>query len=374
MRLSSVMTVLLAVMLAGAAGFLAQQWLEQQRRMGAPVVMNAAPQSTIVVAARPLRFGSELTQVNLREMEWPSGGLPAGAFARVADLLKEGDRRLALAPIEPNEPVLAAKITGPGQRATLSSLISPGMKAITIRVNDVNGVAGFVLPGDRIDVMLTRKTSDAAQTQLGTEVLLQDVRVLGIDQLADERADKARVVRAVTVEVTIEDAQRVVLASSVGSLSLALRAAGASGRDATGRVTPADLSGERSPPVVMEPPVSPPAEAASAPVVQPPPVVQERVQRKETVPFGVTRSVKRFEYSVPAGDGTTNGATGRSVVRPNRPISSGTRDEVPKAGQSQGVDAPAPRNPQGGAGAGGTPQSWLNSWSVRTIPDTSTQR
>jgi pilus assembly protein CpaB len=369
MRLSSIITVLLAIILAGAAGYLAQQWLEQQRRLAASGTIKTGPEATVVVAARPLRFGSELSVVNLREIEWPKGDLPPGAFTKVSDLIKEGERRLALAPIEPNELVLAAKITGPGQRATLSSLIGPGMKAITIRVNDVNGVAGFVLPGDRIDVMLTRKAgSDGQQTQLGTEVLLQNVRVLGIDQLADERADKARVVRAVTVEVSIEDAQRIVLASSVGSLSLALRAAGAGDREATGRVTPADLSGERRPITAVRP-VQTPAEASPSP---PSPINQESTQPRDRVPFGVVREVKRFEYSVPSGDDGRNSQSrskpqGNGAQEPKprepspRPNSLGKQNVLPKA-----------RLP-GGRAAGETPQSWLNLWSVRTSPSPTLQ-
>lgn len=366
MRLSSVITVLLAVILAGAAGFLAQQWLEQQRRMGQPVT-RAAPQATIVVASRPLRFGSELSEVNVKEIAWPTGNLPSGAVAKVADLIKPGERRLALAPIEPNEPVLAAKITGPGQRATLSSLISEGMKAITIRVNDVNGVAGFVLPGDRIDVMLTHRTPDAPQ--MVTEVLLQDVRVLGIDQLADERADKAQVVRAVTVEVTIEDAQRVVLASTVGSLSLALRAAGSSTRDTTGRVTPADLSHYRQPPPAPEPERPPVAAAETAPVVQQAPA--DATADKHLRPFGVTRSVNRVEYAVP-GDDAPSSDKARGPARAKR----ATASEPAKNGDDSGPAAQPkpPATTPAAKGTGTAPQSWLNSWSVRTTPSATTQR
>ncbi len=299
MRLSSLVTLLLAVVLAGAAGLLAQSWLEQQRRMGGQSAKGAG-RATVVVATRPLRFGTQLSEANIRELDWPSGTLPAGAFAKVADLLKATERRIALMPIEPNELILASKITGPGQRATLSSLIGEGMKAITIRVNDVNGVAGFVLPGDRIDVMITRKPENGNNQQLATEVLLQDVKVLGIDQLADERSDKAMVVKTVTVEVSIADAQRVVLASSVGSLSLALRAAGSSSRDATGRITSADLNAVAQP-------------AAAAPAFQPaaasaaPPAASLHA-------FGVTRAIKRTEYSVPEDRSTEQTAANRDIV------------------------------------------------------------
>jgi len=112
--------------------------------------------------------------------------------------LLNGGRRVVLTAIEANEPILAAKITGPGQRATLSALLHEGMKAVTVRVNDVEGVAGFVLPGDRVDVMLSRP--GPAPT---TDVVIQDARVLAVDQIADERVDKPSVVKAVTLELDI---------------------------------------------------------------------------------------------------------------------------------------------------------------------------
>src|SRR5262249_49154892 len=139
---------------------------------------------TIVVAAKPLRYGNELVTASMREIAWPEAALPAGAFATIDDVLRDG-KRVVLAAIEPNEPVLSLKITGAGQRATLSSIVQPGMKAITIRVNDVEGVGGHVLPGDHVDVALTRQVD---KENASTQVVLQDVKVLAIDQTADQRA------------------------------------------------------------------------------------------------------------------------------------------------------------------------------------------
>ena len=115
---------------------------------------NKKPVSTrtIVVAAKPLRFGNEVTREHLREVAWPEASLPAGSFAK-ADEILSGGKRVALAAVEPNEPMLATKMTGPGQRATLSAMLRDGLKAVTIRVNDVDGVGGFVLPGDHVDVV-----------------------------------------------------------------------------------------------------------------------------------------------------------------------------------------------------------------------------
>jgi pilus assembly protein CpaB len=199
--------------------------------------------STIVVAAKPLRYGTELTPQVMREIAWPEGALPAGAFATVAAAMKDG-RRVVLAAIEQNEPILSVKITGAGQRATLSALVRDGMKAVTIRVNDVDGVGGFVLPGDRVDVVLTRQVD---KTSASNEVVLQNGRVLAVDQSADERADKPAVVKAVTLEVDQVGAQRLSLAATVGSLSLMLRKAGETTADKPRRITLDDLTSEVAP-------------------------------------------------------------------------------------------------------------------------------
>jgi len=156
---------------------------------------------TIVVASKSPRFGAELSSMSLREIPWPEVAVPAGAFNKTADLLNSSSRRIVLTAIEENEPILASKITGPGQRATLSAALQEGMRAVTARVNDVEGVPGFVLPGDRVDVALTRQKDSNGKDRASTEVVLQNTRVLAIDQTADERNDKPSVARAVTLEV-----------------------------------------------------------------------------------------------------------------------------------------------------------------------------
>ena len=230
-----------AVVFGVLAVFIAQVWLNNQADKRAHMETNQKPvaMQTIVVAAKPLRFGTELNAGLLREVPWPTASMPSGAFARIKDVLGKG-RRVVLTPIEPNEPVLALKITGPGERATLSSLVKPGMKAVTIRVNDVEGVGGFVRPGDRVDVVLTRQIDKG---NASTEVVLQNTRVLAVDQTADDRATKATVAKSVTLEVDTVDAQKLWLASSVGSLSLLLRKAGETAETRTRKITLKDLAG-----------------------------------------------------------------------------------------------------------------------------------
>lgn len=221
------------------AVFVARTWLDSQSNMRAqpttPVPQIAL--RTVVVAAQPLRFGTELTDKHLREVSWPEQATPPGSFATVKDALAAG-RRIVLAAFETNEPLIAAKITGPGQRATLSAVIREGMRAVTVRVDDVEGVAGFVLPGDHVDVVLTRQPDKANAI---ADVVLQNVRVLAVDQLADDATNKPTVAKAVTLEVDTLSAQKVTLAASVGNLSLALRRAGERVADETQRVSLADL-------------------------------------------------------------------------------------------------------------------------------------
>lgn len=241
MRASTIVMIGFAVVFGLLAVFIANVWLSNQAsKQARQEPAQKLVTQTIVVAKQPLRFGTELDASMLQEVPWPAEALPAGAFSKI-NAVTGGGRRVVLAAIEANEPVLALKITGPGQRATLSALVKPGMKAVTIRVNDVEGVGGFVLPGDHVDVVLTR-TIDKGQAT--TEVVLQNTRVLAVDQSADERAAKASVAKSVTLEVDTVEAQKVWLASSVGSLSLLLRKAGETAAVKTRKITLQDLAEE----------------------------------------------------------------------------------------------------------------------------------
>jgi pilus assembly protein CpaB len=275
-----------AVVFGLLAVFIAQVWLNNQASLRAKNFETNKTQvasQTVVVAKQSLRFGTELSASMLQEVSWPSDALPSGAFAKISDIMS-GGRRVVLAAIEANEPVLALKITGPGQRATLSALVKPGMKAVTIRVNDVEGVGGFVLPGDHVDVVLTRQLEKGSAT---TQVVLQSTRVLAIDQTADERAAKATVAKSVTLEVDTVDAQKLWLASSVGSLSLLLRKAGETAEVRTRKVTLSDLGTN---------------EPAST-------------DKAVTTTVVVTRASAKQEYTVP-----TEGSNGASFATERRQV------------------------------------------------------
>ena len=221
MKQRAFLMLILATFLAGGAVWLAKDWLESQIQ---PVVANEStmPLTKVVVARVKLSFGNRLQRQHLTEVDWPAGNVPPGSFNSIDKLLEGEKERVVLRVIEPSEPVLAAKITGPGGRATLSTLISKDMRAVTIRVNDVHGVAGFIMPNDHVDVLLTRNELNKKEDPI-TTILLQNVKVLGVDQDADEDKEKASVAKAVTLEVTPRQSQKLALASRVGSISLTLR-------------------------------------------------------------------------------------------------------------------------------------------------------
>ena len=236
MRANSIIMLVLALVFGTIAVFLTQSWLQSQASLAnrGPAESAIAVQ-TIVVAARPLRFGMQLKPDNLKEIPWPGASIPEGGFSSIEDLLTKEGERLVLSAIEPNEPIYKWKVTGPGARATLSAIVEEGMRAVAIKINDVLGVAGFVLPGDRVDIMLTRSRTTEGTA---TDILLQNVKVLAINQLADDRTNKPTPARTITVEVDTVDAQKLALASRVGTLSLALRSAGSVDAAQPKRVSP----------------------------------------------------------------------------------------------------------------------------------------
>lgn len=251
MRRSGIIMLVVAVLLGLVSVFLARGWLTEQARQ-APVASDALQTTTVVVAKRAINYGDEILPDYLVEMKWPSNARPEGTFSKIAEITAEGGKRVALRSIEANEPLLRNKVSGFGQKATLSAVIDGGKRAMTIRVNDVIGVGGFVLPGDRVDVLLTR---DSGDRNYATDVVLQNLRVLGIDQEASDAKDKPAVARAVTLEVSTPEGQKLALASEVGTLSLALRN-GAGDQDfvQTSTVHVRDLGRNASPKAPAPPP------------------------------------------------------------------------------------------------------------------------
>ena len=274
MRNNNLIILVVALVLGGIAAVLARNWLANHARS------SQAGVGTIVVAAAPLAFGTQMTTQNITEIPWSTAVLPQGAFATKQALLKDG-RRMALALIARNEPILLSKVTAPNQPATLSSMLEPGKRAVTVRVDDVRGVAGFIQPGDLVDVVLIRTEAESRSNESYSDVILQSAKVLAIDQVTGERTEQPIIAKAVTLEVNVEDAQKILLAANIGRLSLILRQPAQGSDDPVQRVTEQDLAGASMLPKTIVTPQ--PAPAAVAPPPPPPPVATPVVARTRRI-------------------------------------------------------------------------------------------
>jgi pilus assembly protein CpaB len=285
MRKNQLIILIVAIAMGGGAAYLARSWLQAQMNVAAAY----QPAAHIVIAAESLPYGAAVTAENVSEIPWFTTKLPEGAFATKDELLA-GGRRTVLYPLKQGEPVLRSKVTGAGQRASLAAVLEEGKRAVTVRVDDVRGVAGFVLPGDFVDiVMIADEVSSKRQSY--SDILLEHVKVLAIDQIANEAEDKPTVARAVTLEVAKEQAQKILLASNVGKLSLILSRPVQSSRDPNRRI------GERDIGRIIPEPVKPVAPPPPAPVVAAPAPPSNQVR------VTIVRNGEAKEYSVMRGEG-----------------------------------------------------------------------
>jgi pilus assembly protein CpaB len=213
----------LALVLGLVAVFLANSFLSGTERKAA-----LSGTTKVAVASAPMTYGTDITPDKVRFVDYPNSSLPQGVFTNAAQLMPAGKRRVALLPISVNEPILASKISAEGQGASIAALLPDGMRAASVAINDVSGVSGFVQPNDSVDVLVTRTIPGAAGTGSGqvTDVLLQNVRVIAIDQQSKNADGSPKVAKTVTLEVSPTDAQKLALAQTVGTLSLVLRKPG----------------------------------------------------------------------------------------------------------------------------------------------------
>ena len=197
----------------------------------------------IVVASQEMSFGTPIGPQNLKLANWPASAVPVGAFTSVEEASKSG--AVALRSIVPGEPVLRSKISGADGRAVLSANLPVGKLAYAIPVTEVAGVAGFVRPGDRVDVILTRqipgKGAEAATDKMA-DVILEGVPVLAVDQDLNDQSTKAAVAKTATLEVDSYGAQKLALGIQLGTLSLALRNVADQATGSRSTVIPRNLS------------------------------------------------------------------------------------------------------------------------------------
>lgn len=223
--------LILALFIGLVAAAYAAHWVAQRGNIAS---------TKVVVAAVDIELGSKLNPQMLTTVDWPSTSLPDGAFASVKDL----EDRVVKVGVLRGEALLERKLSPVGTRGGLSAVIAEGKRAMTVRVNDVIGVAGFALPGNYVDVMVNAQQGNSNTNQVSMTVL-EHVLVLAVAQEANRDETKPKVVSAVTLELTPEDAEKLDLARSVGSLSLVLRNQHDKAVAGTNGITRAQLLGLR---------------------------------------------------------------------------------------------------------------------------------
>lgn len=264
----ALLMLLLALVLAGAAVLTAAIWMGGQ---------STPSNQKIVVALVDIGVGTKITPLMLRSMDWPAGAQPPGAFADSKAL----DGRITRTAISLGEPVLESKLAPPGTSGGLSSIVADGKRAMTVRVNDVVGVAGFALPGNFVDILVNTQ-DDRAKASGGAElaiskIVLERILVLAVAQESNRDDNKPKVVNAVTLELTPDQVEKLDLARSVGTLSLVLRNQIDPAPVNTGGATKESLLGLKPLEPVAAPRAAAPAPARQAPRAPAPPAESVKV-------------------------------------------------------------------------------------------------
>lgn len=223
MRLVFGAVLIAGIGLAGFAVFQTQKYISQMQSELVEARRNASTVEmvSVFVTAKPLRYGQQLTREDVRVAPFPAYAVPEGAYTDVDALFPNGSNsRIVLRAMEPLEPIMTVKLTEPGKQAGITSHLSPGMRAFTIPVNQTSGVAGFLRPGDHVDVFWTGRTADQGEV---TQLIQAHMRLIAVDQSADmDRTTNVTAARTVTVEATPQQAAALAQAQGSGRLSLAL--------------------------------------------------------------------------------------------------------------------------------------------------------
>ncbi len=234
--------LIVSIVLGLAVTALAVVWVAQK---------GAIASNKVVVAVMDIELGSRLSPQMLTTVDWPSGSMPQGAFADLKNL----EDRVVKTSIQRGEAILTAKLAPVGTQGGLSAVITDGKRAMTVRVNDVVGVAGFALPGNYVDVMVNAQQDREGakineEKQQISKTVLEHVLVLAVAQEAGRDDTKPKVVNAVTLELTLEDAEKLDLARNIGTLSLVLRNQADKKSGMTAGITKRQLFGEQEEPAV----------------------------------------------------------------------------------------------------------------------------
>ena len=215
-RIRVFIVLVLAITAGGAFAFGTYNYVQNL-----PTQTATIPTKPVVVAASDLDIGAELTRDNIRIIQWPANAMPANVIGDPKDVIGRG----LILPMIQNEPFLPMKLASAEAGAGLPPAIPPGLRALSIKVNEVIGVAGYVLPGTRVDVLVTVSPGQGGQGDMTSKVILTNVQVLAAGTKIDRETDKNKpiAVSVVTLLVSPEEAERLTLASTEGKIQLALR-------------------------------------------------------------------------------------------------------------------------------------------------------
>ena len=261
-RMRVFMVFVLAITAGGALAFGTYNFMQQR-----PAQTVSIPTRQVVVAAADLDVGAELRREDIRIIDWPANAVPATAISDPKDVIGRG----IVLPVIQNEPILPNKLALEGAGGGLPPAIPPGLRAVSVRVNEVIGVAGYVLPGTRVDVVATVSPTGTS-TDMTSKVVLTNVQVLaaGTKIERDGDRDKPMPVSVVTLLVNPEEAERLTLASTEGKIQLALRNPLDKTMPVTQGIRPSALLGYGAPTRAA---VTRQRTVAAGPSAPPPPVV-----------------------------------------------------------------------------------------------------
>ena len=229
MRMVFVLVLLVVVVLAGGAVYMAKNYIgayqnELARERAAR--QEIIPTVDVYVAQRSLKYGEALNSDDYRLVAWPETAIPEGTFVGQCSLYQEGenDLRYVLRAMEKDEAIMAIKVTEPGEEAGLTSQLERGMRAFAIKVDVASGVSGFLRPGDRVDVYWTGRIQGRNRDDRGEVTKLIDtaIKLIAIDQTSAGDIDAATIARTITVAVRPEQVAALAQAQSSGRLSLSL--------------------------------------------------------------------------------------------------------------------------------------------------------
>lgn len=206
--------LVIAVIFAAIAALIANVWINQQVQKNSNVKAQQ-----VIVAKGEIPFGTKLENIHIKAINWPKGNVPEGAYNTLEDVVG----KIAKNKFYPGEIITEKRIADYLGGSALSSLVSENSRAVSIRVDDVVGVSGFVLPGNRVDILATQIRSGGGGPKAKTRTILENIKVLAVDQEASTDTEKPAVVRAVTLELTPEQAEKIVSAMQEGKIQLALR-------------------------------------------------------------------------------------------------------------------------------------------------------